>query len=56
MNDKYVDEYCPHCESEVRLKVEFKKQKCPECGVMIKPCALCDTDKVDCADCPLGED
>ena len=26
---------------------------CPNCGELILPCALCDHDKCDCANCPL---
>lgn len=33
---------CPHCENEVVLYAEKKPQKCPECGMWIAPCALCE--------------
>lgn len=49
-----VTELCPNCEEEVKLKAIFKVQICPNCGKPIKPCALCDMDKVDCSKCPLG--
>lgn len=53
---KFVWEVCPHCETEVKLRAEFKKQDCPECGRLIKPCALCVMDIVNCNNCGLGED
>ena len=49
-----VTEWCPNCEEEAKLKAIFKVQICPNCGKPIKPCALCDMDKVDCSKCPLG--
>ena len=27
-----VNEWCPHCEEEVKLKAIFKVQICPNCG------------------------
>lgn len=49
-----VTEWCSKCEQEVKLKSIFKVQICPNCGKPIKPCALCDMDKVACSKCPLG--
>lgn len=37
-----VYEMCYHCENEVVLYAEKKVQKCPECGMWIAPCALCE--------------
>lgn len=34
-------EWCPHCESEVRIDAD-KPSKCPNCGEMILPCSICD--------------
>lgn len=62
MNEKYtftneihthVYEWCPHCETEVKLDSLFEKQTCPNCGETILPCALCDCDTVKCNECPL---
>lgn len=50
--DTFV-EYCPHCDSEVNLHYDFKKQVCPKCGKLIAPCNLCNHDVCDCAKCPL---
>lgn len=47
-------EWCQSCQSEVTIKRSFtKKQVCPSCGASIKPCNLCDMDKIDCRYCPL---
>lgn len=48
-----ITEYCEHCEHEVELKLEFKVQRCPECGKLITPCSICNSDLCDCSDCPL---
>ena len=37
-----VYEMCYHCDNEVVLYAEKKVQKCPECGMWIAPCALCE--------------
>lgn len=50
-----VDEFCPHCETEVELKPVFSVQVCPNCGELILPCNLCDHDTCDCAHCPLED-
>ena len=54
--EKDVYEMCPECETEVKLKAEFKVQTCPNCGKPIKPCAMCDMDKVDCSKCELNDE
>lgn len=35
-------EYCPHCASEVELKHEMTVQQCPNCGMWICPCSICE--------------
>lgn len=45
-------EYCPHCDTEVELKTEFKMQVCPNCGKPIAPCNLCCG--ICLSKCPLG--
>mgnify|MGYP003288800029 CR=1 FL=1 len=52
-NDKYTIEYCSSCEQEVKLKNEFKIQKCPKCGAYIIPCNLCPIDNECTSKCPL---
>jgi len=49
--EELVNEYCPHCEDEVRLKNEFQIQDCPTCGESIKPCSICEDEA--CNQCPL---
>ena len=53
---KYCYEHCPNCDKDVRLKNVFKRQRCPSCNKLIKPCNICDMDKVDCSKCKLGGD
>lgn len=42
MEDMTTYEYCPHCESEVELKAELSVQKCPNCGMYIVACSMCE--------------
>lgn len=42
MEDLTTYEYCPHCETEVELKAELSVQKCPNCGMFIVACSMCD--------------
>lgn len=44
-----VTEWCPHCETEVKLKGKMAVQECPNCGMYIVPCSMCDYG--GCADC-----
>jgi len=48
-----INEWCPCCESEVTLDKVFQIQECPICGKPIKPCSICDMDKVNCVECKL---
>lgn len=56
---KTVIEWCPHCDEEVKIRAEMTKQKCPNCGETIVPCAaLCKAlaeDRAECSKCPLFE-
>ena len=36
-----ISEGCPHCDNEVELKTIFKKQRCPVCKKLIRPCNIC---------------
>lgn len=46
-------EYCPWCDTEVRLKAQLSVQKCPSCGKHIVCCSMCD----ECVqDCPYEEE
>lgn len=51
--DKYymehTYEYCPHCETESKIYIEGGK--CEICGRFLKPCSMCDMNKVKCNEC-----
>ena len=51
---KNVYELCPSCANEVKLKANFEVQTCPNCGELIKPCALCK--EMECTKCPLDNE
>lgn len=46
-----VTEWCPHCETEVELDAKMAVQECPNCGMYIVPCSMCE--KESCVDCDL---
>jgi hypothetical protein len=48
-------EWCPECEYEVKLKNEFKLQKCPKCRKLILPCSICPTNYEGCNECVLSK-
>ena len=51
-------EECPHCETEVELKGEFKVQECPNCKQDILPCSICrdlERTPMACGSCPLDK-
>ena len=49
------DEWCPYCESEVEINIDFKNiQYCPNCGKAITPCNICDKDHSDCSNCYIA--
>lgn len=53
------NETCPHCGCDHEYRNDWYPlafKVCPECGHIVKPCALCDHDKCDCNKCPLGAD
>jgi len=54
--EDFVYECCQHCEHENEFIMEMRYQRCKKCGRLIKPCAVCDHDKVNCENCPLGKD
>ncbi len=41
-------EYCPHCDTEVKLKAELSVQKCPVCGMWIVACTMCEECTATC--------
>lgn len=47
-----IIEWCPHCETEVKLENKFEKQQCPECEEEILPCSMCE-DPRKCEQCPI---
>jgi len=58
MNKIY--ELCPYCDTEVKLKNEFKAQVCPSCGRLILPCSICEYTNPNgchtkCNECPLDK-
>lgn len=50
---KQVTELCGFCNEEVALDAELTLQECPNCGMPIIPCSLCNFDKCDCENCSL---
>lgn len=50
-----VTEWCPHCETEVKINRKFAVQICPNCGMYIVPCCMC-TDYDNCDKCKLDEE
>ena len=45
-----ITEYCPYCNDET--EIEETGAVCSYCGHFLKPCSLCDMDKVKCNECP----
>ena len=39
--DDETTEYCPHCDTYVKLDRELKVQTCPNCGKRIPTCSMC---------------
>lgn len=53
---KYTYEWCPECDTEVKLKAELMVQTCPHCGKRIVTCSMCracDTEDNYCSKCCL---
>ena len=51
-----IEEWCPRCEQEVKIKRGFIKQNCPICGRKILPCSLCDNNEINCNNCLAEEE
>ena len=49
-----ITEYCPYCNDET--EIEETGAVCSYCGHFLKPCSLCDMDKVKCNECKIGEE
>ena len=47
-----ITEYCPYCNDET--EIEETGAVCSYCGHFLKPCSLCDMDKVKCNECKIG--
>ncbi len=45
-----IFELCPSCSNDT--KISRKGGYCEHCGRWIKPCCLCNMDKVNCSQCP----
>lgn len=41
-------EYCPHCDTEVKLEAELSVQVCPSCGKYIVACSMCEKCTLNC--------
>lgn len=50
----YTTEWCPCCDTEVDI-APFGISFCSNCGEPITPCSMCNTDYIDCGDCPYWE-
>ena len=48
--DELTTEWCPHCNTEVDIPV-IGESHCPNCGELIVPCNMCDSDIVNCSEC-----
>lgn len=46
-----INEYCPYCGQETLINK--KGGKCNYCGHFLKPCSLCNMDKVKCKECEI---
>ncbi len=47
-------EWCQNCDNEVEIKA-YGLSKCPECGVVMKPCSMCSSEQYSrCDICPYG--
>lgn len=46
-----IIELCGNCNEEI--KITKRGGRCPICGNFVKPCCLCNTDKVSCSNCPF---
>ncbi len=57
LHDNWAEEFCPHCGKLSTIKYEFTAQPCSECGEMILPCSICQTnidgDTDACFICPI---
>lgn len=42
-------EWCSNCENET--EIELEGGHCKHCGKWLKPCSMCDMDKVNCTLC-----
>ena len=50
---KKTYEWCSYCCTEVDIKGQFTPQICPNCGIIILPCSICEFES--CKDCPFKE-
>lgn len=44
-----IVEYCGNCGQETNININGGY--CEHCNIWLKPCSLCDMDKVDCSKC-----
>lgn len=50
---RLTEEWCPKCDSESIITMNFRVQTCSECGEDILPCSLCEDE--NCLECPLKQ-
>lgn len=48
-----IYEWCNHCGMDTVMESKFEIQECEHCKAKLKPCSMCDTDKVNCNKCNL---
>ncbi len=48
-----IVEICPYCDTETKISSEGGY--CEHCGKWVKPCSLCNMDKVNCNECPYAD-
>ena len=46
-------ETCGECETEF-VMAAYHPEACPHCGMAVLPCNMCDTDVMDCRQCPYS--
>lgn len=53
--ERWVWEWCDNCSNDVIID-SSRPSLCPICRKPIKPCAMCDMDKVNCDECKFDKE